>query len=326
MERLRKREYVDAKKLSLDEWMALLNPDDKEKLLFIHWSFPTDEMRDEYLETIHNRTEKEVIELLRNFLMTYGRLGTDARAMENLMCVLEQEKDRFDELMEIEHVRRLFRGFITNEDVWEGNTWVIDLLPHYPKLALDVLHAYLLAHFQFLPDGKIDGMLDAMALIRAKFIETPQSSLLLSLGPFQFEHLICALYKKMGYNATLTPRTYDKGRDVIAVKTRAGERERLLIQCKRTERNVGVKEVRALLGVVSNEKANKGVLVSTSEFTPEAKKLENENMRLELIDSKDLQLLLNEYFGSRWSIYIDSIISGNVAKRGSYIRTARPVR
>lgn len=314
IQRFRGLKRIDARKISLDEWLALLNPDDKEKYLFIHWSFPTNTMRNEYLETIHTRTDKEVIDLIRNFLIPSGSLVADEWAIEYLMNLLEQDKGRFDELTEMEYYRRLLRGYFTGEAIWEGNTWVIDLLPDRPKLALDVLHAYLVAHFQFLPDGRIDGLLHAMTLIRAKFIETPKSSFLLSLNPYQFELLIKALYEMMGYTTTLTQSTYDKGRDVIAEKKHAGEREKLLIQCRRTERNVGVKEVRNLLGVIFNEKANKGVFVSTSEFTPKAKEFANENP-LELIDNKDLQLLLNKYFGSKWPKHVDFIISRSLPKR-----------
>jgi hypothetical protein len=56
---------------------------------------------------------------------------------------------------------------------------------------------------------------------------------------------------------------------------------------------------------VSNEKATKGVLICTSEFTREARKIEAENYRLELINNEKLQLLLSEHLGSDWqdSIY-----------------------
>jgi restriction system protein len=76
-----------------------------------------------------------------------------------------------------------------------------------------------------------------------------------------------------------------------------------------------VEEARALLGVVSNEKATKGVLVSTSEFTSEARKLEKDNRRLELICNKDLQILLNKYFGPKWPQYVDSIIARSSTKK-----------
>lgn len=305
---LRTLKRIDAVKLSLDEWLALLNPDDKENSFFIHWEFPTKAMRDEYLATIQTRTAKEVIDLLRNFLIPSGNLAKDDLTMSNLMLALEQKKIGYDDLTE--HHRRLLRSYIVpGAFPWEGNTWVIDLLPQNPKLALDALQAYVVSHFGFLPDGRIDGLLDAMALIRAKFIETSRSTALLDLDPYQFELLIDALYRRMGYITKITQKTYDKGRDVIAERKSAGKKEKLLIQCRRTEKNVGVREVRTLLGVVENEKASKGVFASTSEFTNEARKLENENPRLELIGNKDLQALLNEYLGSDWSIHIDSIIS-----------------
>lgn len=219
-------------------------------------------MRDEYLETIHTRTDEEVINLLRNFLIPSGSLGADKWAFEYLMHCLKHDKDKFERLMEMEYYKRLFKGYLNGKTaIWEGNTWIIDLLPHHPKLALDALHTYFLAHIQLLPDGRFQGLQDAMALIRTKFIETPQSSLLLSLDSYQFEHLIDALYTEIGYTTTLTQRMYDKGRDIIADRKDVGEREKLLIQCRRTERNVGVEEVRALLGVVSNEKATKGVFL-----------------------------------------------------------------
>jgi restriction system protein len=203
-------------------------------------------------------------------------------------------------------------------DAWEGNTWILDLLPDNPKLALDALWAYFVGHIQFLPDGRIDGLRDAMSVIRAKFVENPRSSVLSSLDHLQFQLLIDALYRRMGYKTTLTQRTYDRGRDVIAEKEPAGRRERVLVQCKTKEKNIGVEVVRALLGVVSTEKATKGVFVCTSEFTPEARKFEAENSsRLELIGNKKLQPLLNEYLGSNWSVYVDLFISERYSKSGS---------
>lgn len=310
------KKIVDATKLSLDEWLALFNSPDKENLLFINYMFPTDAIRDQYLATIHTRTDKEVIDLLRNFLITSGSLGRDETAFEYLIDCMEQDKDKFNKLMEIEYYKRLFKGFFNRkEPIWEGNIWVIDLLPHHPKFALDALYAYFIAHIQLLPDGRMSGLEDAMALIRAKFIEVVHpATLLLSLDPYQFEHLIDTLYTKMGYLTSLTTKTHDRGRDIIALKEDVGEREKLLIQCKRTKNSVSVKEVRALLGIVSNEKATKGVLVSTSKFTGQAKKFIKENSRLELIGGKDLHILLNKSFGPKWPTHIDFIISKSLSK------------
>lgn len=310
------KKCVDVTKLSLDEWLGLLDSPKKRDLLFIDYMFPGDTMKDEYLVTIHNRSDEEVINLLRRFLIPSGSLGKDEGSFNYLIHCMKHDKEQFNKLMKMEYHKRLFKGYLNrNPIVWEGNTWVIDLLPHHPKLAIDALYAYFIAHIQLLPDGRFSGLQDAMAIIRSKFINISHpNSLLLDLDPYQFEYLIDELYAKMGYNTTLTPRTHDGGKDIIAEKKDIGEKERLLIQCKTIKKNVGVNEVRALLGVVSSDKATKGVLVATSEFTLSAKNLAKENSRLELIGGKDLQPVLNKFFGSKWPTHLDFIISNSLSR------------
>lgn len=302
------KKYVDVTKVSLDS-------PQKEDLLFIDYMFPTDTIRDEYIATIHIRSDDEVINLLRRLLISSGSLGKDKFSLYYLLYCMKHDKEHFNKLMKLEYYRRLLKGYFNkNALVWEGNTWIIDLLLDYPKLALDALYAYFLAHIQLLPDGRFSGLQDAMALIRAKFINISHpSSLLLELDPYQFEHLIDALYSEMGYDTILTQKTHDGGRDAIAEKKGIGEREKLLVQCKKQKKKVGVKEIRALLGIVSNEKATKVVLVTTSEFTAPAKKLAKENAWLELVGQKDLQRLLNEFFGSKWPTHLDFIISNSLS-------------
>lgn len=314
----RKRKLIDATKLSLSEWLNRVKSHDRGKSLLVDYQFPTKALRDEYLDTIQTRTKGEVIDLLRNFLMSSGTYGCDGYLRAEIMDKLEQKKITLENATGTEHLKNLMKSIISPEEgAWEGNTWIIDLLPDNPRLAIDALQAYLVSHFPYLPDGRIDGMLDAMALIQAKFIDTPREFHLFSLDPRQFELLVSTLYRRMGYTTALTKMTHDGGRDIIAEKEQSGERERVLIQCKRTGKNVSVREVRALLGVVSNEKATKGAFVCASGFTPPARKLEDENRRLELIDSADLQMLLNEYLGTRWSMYISEIVSKRLAETKS---------
>jgi hypothetical protein len=59
---------------------------------------------------------------------------------------------------------------------------------------------------------------------------------------------------------------------------------------------------------VFNNKANKGVIVSSAAFTSAAKNLQKDNP-IELIGNTELQLLLNTHFGSQWPFRLDSIIS-----------------
>jgi restriction system protein len=109
----------------------------------------------------------------------------------------------------------------------------------------------------------------------------------------------------MDFDTQLTPPSADGGRDIIAVSTVTGQRVQLLIECKRYQGKVGVVIVRALLGVVANERANKGVLVTTADFTRGARRLEVDDPRIELISGSQLVLLLNEYLGSTWPARMD---------------------
>jgi restriction system protein len=81
---------------------------------------------------------------------------------------------------------------------------VLDLLPHWPKDALEALDAYFLAHAQMLPDGRLQGMSDAMAILRAWYIGSPGTHLerieaVKELSPRDFEYLVYSLYNRLGY-------------------------------------------------------------------------------------------------------------------------------
>src|SRR5581483_1937574 len=84
------------------------------------------------------------------------------------------------------------------------------------------------------------------------------------------EEIIAAAYSKAGYDeVTLTPRSADGGRDVIAVK-RGYCTVRILDSVKAygPGRRVSAEEVRSLWGVVCLDNGTKGVLSTTGEFAP----------------------------------------------------------
>jgi len=123
-----------------------------------------------------------------------------------------------------------------------------------------------------LPDGRVIGLGDAMAVIRAFYIGHPgtldaKRSRLYELSPRDFERLAERLYNRMGYKTVLTPPARDGGRDVLADRDRPGEREHVRVDAKLYQEPVGVRIPRTLLGVVSDEKVNKGVVITPSTFT-----------------------------------------------------------
>jgi restriction system protein len=195
---------------------------------------------------------------------------------------------------------------------WEGITWILDLLPHWPGHALQSLGNYVLAHAQFLPDGRATALGDASAVIRDYYIGSPETSeerrqFLCSINPRMFEALVAALYESLGYAVELTVQTGDGGRDIVATRTDPTRRSQLQIQCKRWEKKVGVEKVRELLGVVSRHHATTGTLVATSSFTRGAVKEAGETHRIELINGAQLVVLLNEHLGQLWPTRIDQI-------------------
>jgi restriction system protein len=90
------------------------------------------------------------------------------------------------------------------------------------------------------------------------------------LSPEKWEEMIAGAYKRAGFNpVTLTPRSGDHGRDVIAIKKGLGV-GRVIDQVKRYKppRLVDANDVRALMGVLHTDGASKGFLTTTSDFAP----------------------------------------------------------
>lgn len=309
-------DFIDVHEMPLDEWLVLVNnpPTNKQ---FLNVAFPSSEHREVYINSIDQRSEEEIHRLLLHFLMKSGSLGLiDQIKFESLKAAKRDAPELYENMISMYFYRRLVLWATGNQHVqpWEGVTWVLDLLPHFPKLALEGLNAYIMAHAQILPDWRLHGMFDAAEIIRAKYIGIPGSKsetiqTLLDLHWRDFEHLIERLYRKMGYETQITPAQKDKGRDVIASKRTPGALEHLRIECKLyKEEPIGLIIVQRLLGVISSEKVNKGVLVTSSRFTQPAIEFASENPRLELIDGNQLVLLMNEHLGPRWPLHIDRLI------------------
>ena len=118
-------------------------------------------------------------------------------------------------------------------------------------------------------------------------------------NPRAFEEFLAGTYDRAGFEeVTLTHRSGDGGRDVIAVKRGFGS-VRILDQAKAYSPGhvVTANDVRAIFGVLANDKgASKGALTTTSTFAPRI--LEEFKVavphRLELRDGEDLRRIVSE--------------------------------
>lgn len=113
------------------------------------------------------------------------------------------------------------------------------------------------------------------------------------LEALEFELLVESLLKKQGYETILTPRSKDGGKDIVAkFKTPDGFNCLCLVECKKysPERPVGVQWIRALYGVVEQQNANLGMLVTPSRFTKGVYDFQNEiKQKVSLKDFNDLK-------------------------------------
>lgn len=115
-----------------------------------------------------------------------------------------------------------------------------------------------------------------------------------TLSGIEFEHVCKRLLEKMGFSVETTKSSGDGGIDLIGYNTQPLISGKYIIQCKRYAGSVGEPIIRDLYGVVTSERANKGILMTTGHFTKSAVKF-SEGKPIELIDGIKLKSLLAEY-------------------------------
>jgi restriction system protein len=95
-------------------------------------------------------------------------------------------------------------------------------------------------------------------------------SYLLEMNPYDFQNLVAALLKGMGYHiAWVAPPGPDRGVDIVAYNDPLGtELPRIKGQVKRKQDKTGVDGIRSFLAVLGSQDV--GLFVSTGGFTKEA--------------------------------------------------------
>lgn len=117
---------------------------------------------------------------------------------------------------------------------------------------------------------------------------------LVDLTPEAFEQLITNLFNAMEFDAHPTQRSKDGGVDCIAYYKKSVVGGKYVIQATRWTRTVQVDAVRDLFGAMDHERANKGILITTSTFGPACHKFAD-GKPLQLIDGSGLLALIEEY-------------------------------
>lgn len=134
------------------------------------------------------------------------------------------------------------------------------------------------------------------------FALAARPDLIYELGHRQFEELVAKLFSDRGYEVSLTKRTRDGGYDLMAVVNNSISSFVVLAECKKYSPNnkVGVEVVRGLFGVTEAQRANQGLIITSSFFSRDAH-LEQIRIgnRIGLKDYNDLVDWLKPYSNTR---------------------------
>lgn len=123
--------------------------------------------------------------------------------------------------------------------------------------------------------------------------------ILATVSPGFFETIVLDLLHRMGYGANRTDLqkvggSGDAGIDGIISLDRLGM-EKVYVQAKRWQQVVGRPELQAFYGALAGQKAKKGVFITTSAFTVQAKDFVKSVEGIVLVDGRRLSELMIEY-------------------------------
>lgn len=298
---------------TFDEWYNLIKQDEQ---VYPRFRIPYEEWLQEYIRNINERNENEVKELLRYLLFPFTR-GIDRSDFDilhyysnNLNDIDENAMKFYQNAINIEKNRRISNG----QEAWEGLTWVLQLLPFNPYKAIKALNSYSEAEVGYMPDDRIIGIEQCIAVIEAKFIYTNKGmeNAILDLKPREFEWLIEILYHDIGYETLLTPATRDGGKDIIAKIVREDGSETVYVECKLYKTTeLSNETVRAFGYSINKDNINRGVLFCTGYVNENLKKLDS---RIQIWTLEDIIVLLNAHIGADWEKRLHILIDNQRRK------------
>lgn len=125
-------------------------------------------------------------------------------------------------------------------------------------------------------------------------------SMIKNISSSRFEKLVVDLLVKMGYGgsikeaATVVGKSGDEGIDGIIKEDKLGL-DVIYIQAKKWEGNVGRPEIQKFAGALLGKKAKKGIFITTSNFTNEAREYVTDiDAKIILLDGRQLTELMIE--------------------------------
>lgn len=141
----------------------------------------------------------------------------------------------------------------------------------------------------------IRGHLTLISAEIAEYFARHPEKLRTEIDPEDFERLMEAVFRNQGFDVERTKFSKDGGVDLILVRKSSVGAAMTLVDCKQygERHKVGVDIVRGMYGVVEDQKATSGMVVTTSWFTKGAVDFRDKNKyRMELADFKRVKEFL----------------------------------
>jgi len=248
-------------------------------------------------ESLHPRlsadVEKAINQALdyRDLIDSDGEVKSDLKNKGIMLCrpqitvVVGQDRGEIDpEILRILYDRARNRGAIEPKSYTDIYKFAKENYSRSKTIIIPSLH--------FATDpGEFS---DAIAKQLIEVVATNPDAIY-SLPPREFERLVAHIIESFGFSVELTARTRDGGKDIIAIQEGIGT-SKFLIECKRYRNKVGIDVVRAMHGVVMAERATKGMIITTSEFTAAAAEyLDKNKYLLDGVDFNRLMEWIQEY-------------------------------
>ena len=237
--------------------------------------------------------------ILRNYFISSGMLD----AMNKIKPVIEQYRE--SNLLDTNMM----------QSIQESHS-IEGINAHIQQL--NVLRGYNLLHYY--PDNMSNKAIEEDEKINNKVVEEifkPESTnrieknVIITLSPIndnvlkylsenplafyqlddrEFEIVMAEIYNKLGYEVELTKATRDGGKDIIIRKPEILGDFIYYVECKKNapKRHIGIGIVKNLVGTISTDRVNGGILATTSYFTSDAKRFISDN-------KYDYQIQMHDY-------------------------------
>ena len=268
------------------EWELAFNSSNG--FLIIDYSLPAKEVMPTRKEVKYIKTRKE----FKESTLLASRINTLYDSVLYQICIRTiHEVLEADAVEVIEAV--VFNGIVTSLDASTGNKVTVCIMSLQVSksqfLELNLANVEPRNCFKGLKgvsSSKLHGMAAVAPIIQldkedSRFVdaysvadELDHSTNLAAMNWEDFEHLIREIFESEfasdGGEVKVTKASRDGGVDAIAFDPDPIRGGKIAIQAKRYTATVGVSAVRDLYGTVMNEGATKGILVTTSDYGPDA--------------------------------------------------------